>query len=228
MAVRATVSDVARSIRAVVSPDVTAELADLLAYAAAEVKRIAPNAGYRVHDRAAIAIVGYLYDRPTAGREKTYANSIRNSGAGAMLLPYRVHRGGSTTPAEVVTETAAPPDVVEAVYGIASGWIESGTYDPPVNPTNAAFSEIGEGLEIPLPQASANGRLLLWLEDRILGDSVAITRASFASVQMTFHADSPYVYSLAALQGHIWISESVLVPLINFYPGATIRVVLSE
>ena len=144
-----------------------------------------------------------------------------------MLLPYRRHRGGSTTPAEVVTE-AAPPVVVEAVYGIASGWIESGIHDPPANPTNAAFTEIGEGLEIPLPQASANGRLLLWLEDRIPGDSVTIARASFASVQLTFHADSPYVYSLAALQGHIWISELVLVPLINFYPGATISVVLSE
>ena len=227
MAVRATVSDVARSIRAVVSPDVTAELTDLLAYASAEVKRIAPNAGYLVHDRAATAIVGYLYDRPPAGRQMASANVVRNSGAGAMLLPYRTHRGGSTTPAEVVTE-AATPVVLEAVYGIASGWIESGIHDPPANPTNAAFTEIGEGLEIPLPQASANGRLLLWLEDRIPGDSVTIARASFASVQMTFRADSPYVYSLAALQGHIWISELVLVPLINFYPGATISVVLSE
>ena len=100
MAVDATVSDVARSIRAVVSPDVTAELTDLLEYASAEVLRIAPNAGNPVHNRAAIAIVGYLYDRPTAGREMAYANVVRNSGAGAMLLPYRVHRGGSTATAE--------------------------------------------------------------------------------------------------------------------------------
>ena len=79
-----------------------------------------------------------------------------------------------------------------------------------------------------MPQASANGRLLLWLEDRIPGDSVTIARASFASVQMTFDVGSPYPYSLAALHGHIWISELVLVPLITFYPNATIRVVLSE
>ena len=100
MAVRATVSDVARSIRAVASPDVLAELADLLEYASAEVTRIAPLAPDPVHNRAAIAIVGYLYDRPTAGREKTYANVIRNSGAGAMLRPYRAHRAGSTATAE--------------------------------------------------------------------------------------------------------------------------------
>ena len=100
MAVTATVGDVSRSIRAVDSTDVTAELTDLLAYASAEVTRIAPLAPDAVHDRAAISIVGYLYDRPTAGREMAYANVVRNSGAGAMLLPYRTHRGGSTAKAE--------------------------------------------------------------------------------------------------------------------------------
>ena len=100
MAVTATVSDVARSIRAVDSTDVTAELTALLDYATAEVTRIAPNAPDVVHNRAAISIVGYIYDRPTAGRMTIYSNSIRNSGAGAMLLPYRTHRGGSTATAE--------------------------------------------------------------------------------------------------------------------------------
>ena len=100
MAVTASVSDVARSIRAVVTTDVMAELTDLLAYASAEVTRIAPLAPDVVHNRAAIAIVGYIYDRSTVGRGTAYANSIRNSGAGAMLLPYRSHRGGSTATAE--------------------------------------------------------------------------------------------------------------------------------
>ena len=100
MAVDVTVSDVARSIRAVDSTDVTAELTDLLAYASGEVTRIAPLAPDQVHNRAATSIVGYLYDRPSAGREMAYANAIRNSGAGSMLLPYRHHRGGSTATAE--------------------------------------------------------------------------------------------------------------------------------
>ena len=100
MAVTASVSDVARSLRAVVTTDVTAELTDLLAYASAEVTRIAPLAPDQVHNRAAISIVGYIYDRSTVGRGTAYANSIRNSGAGAMLLPYRSHRGGSTATAE--------------------------------------------------------------------------------------------------------------------------------
>ena len=100
MAVTATINDVSRSIRAVDSPDVLSELTDLLAYASAEVTRIAPLAPDQVHNRAATSIVSYLYDRPTAGRETAYANVIRNSGAGAMLLPYRSHRGGSTATAE--------------------------------------------------------------------------------------------------------------------------------
>ena len=103
MAVTATVEDVARSIRAVVSPDVTAELTSLLDYARVEVTRIAPLAPDQVHNRAVISIVGYSYDRATAGREMAYANVVRNSGAGAMLLPYRTHRGGSTATAEAAT-----------------------------------------------------------------------------------------------------------------------------
>ena len=100
MAVTAAVSDVARSIRAVDSSDVLAELTDLLAYASAEVTRIAPLAPDSVHNRAATSIVSYIYDRPTTGRMTDYANVIRNSGAGAMLLPYRTHRGGSTATAQ--------------------------------------------------------------------------------------------------------------------------------
>ena len=55
MALTATVADVSRSIRAVDSPDVLAELEDLLAYASAEVTRIAPLAPDVVHNRAATA-----------------------------------------------------------------------------------------------------------------------------------------------------------------------------
>ena len=99
MAVTVVVADVARSIRAVASAIVTTELTHLLEYASAECIRIAPDAPDVVHNRAAIAIVGYLFDRPTSAREQGFANVLRNSGAGAMLLPYRAHRGGTTAEA---------------------------------------------------------------------------------------------------------------------------------
>ena len=39
----------------------------------------------------------------------SYANVIRNSGAGSMLLPYRTHRGGSTAMAERSSYLIRPP-----------------------------------------------------------------------------------------------------------------------
>ncbi len=97
MAVGVTVAEVARSIRAADSTEVTAELTALLAYATQEVTRIAPSAPDPAHNRAAIAVIGYIYDRPTAAANMAFANVLRNSGAGAMLLPYRSHRAGATT-----------------------------------------------------------------------------------------------------------------------------------
>ena len=103
MAITVSIAEVARSLRAVSSPDVLAELTALLDYARFEVTRIAPLAPDQVHNRATISIISYLYDRPTSGRMTDYANVMRNSGAGAMLLPYRTHRGGSTSKAEAAT-----------------------------------------------------------------------------------------------------------------------------
>ena len=100
MPVDATVEDVARSIRAVVSPDVTAELTDLLAYASAEVTRIAPLAPIRSTTVLLSPSAGTSMTGPQPGARWPMHNVIRNSGAGAMLLPYRVHRGGSTAAAQ--------------------------------------------------------------------------------------------------------------------------------
>ena len=53
-------------------------------------------------NEAAVRIAGYLFDMPFATRGAAYANALRNSGAGAMLLPYRVHRAGAVGDAEAV------------------------------------------------------------------------------------------------------------------------------
>ena len=58
-----------------------------------------------MQNEAAIRLAGYLFDQPFAARGGTYANALRNSGAARMLLPYRIHRAGST--AEAVTEAQA-------------------------------------------------------------------------------------------------------------------------
>ena len=53
------------------------------------------RAGNDCVNEAAIRLAGYLFDQPNAGRGLSFANAGRNSGAWAILLPFRVHRAGS-------------------------------------------------------------------------------------------------------------------------------------
>ena len=64
----------------------------------------APSA---VLNEAAIRLCGYIFDVPYASRGAAFANALRNSGAGSMLLPYKVHRGGLVSGAEAVAAAQA-------------------------------------------------------------------------------------------------------------------------
>ena len=74
----------------------TAQATRLLATATAAVTKHAPNAPDAIQDEAVIRVAGYLFDAPTAARGAGYADILRNSGALALLLPYRAHRAGTT------------------------------------------------------------------------------------------------------------------------------------
>ena len=95
MAVTATLADLRGALRIGDSTEETAELTRLLAYTTEAVTRFAPDAPDVVHNEAAIRLTGYLYDRPNAPRGAAYSDALANSGAGAILLPYRVHRAGA-------------------------------------------------------------------------------------------------------------------------------------
>ena len=96
MAVTLTVAQLAAALRLSDSTEETAEATRLLAFATAAVVKHAPAAPDVAHDEAAIRLAGYLLDMPNAGRGAGYADVLRNSGAMAILLPYRVHRAGAT------------------------------------------------------------------------------------------------------------------------------------
>ena len=64
-------------------------------------------------NEAAIRIASYLYDQPTASSGLAFGNALRFSGAARMLLPYRLHKAGST--AEAV---AAVNDAVGSAGGL--------------------------------------------------------------------------------------------------------------
>ena len=122
MAVTLDVAALSSALRLGDSAEETAEATRLLAFATESVSRhlggaytTAPEV---IVNEASIRIAAYLYDQPNAGRGVAFANALRNSGAAGILLPYRVHRAGSTDAAEAA-EAAPTPAVVEGLDAAA-------------------------------------------------------------------------------------------------------------
>lgn len=128
MAVTMTVAELAAALRLADTPEETAQATRLHAYAIEAVTRDAPAAPSVVMNEAVRRLAGYMYDQPEAGRGDVYGNAMRNSGAGRVLMPYKVHRAGLTAEAEATptpSRSAAglvslgQQDVVVAVMGQA-------------------------------------------------------------------------------------------------------------
>ena len=94
MAVTIDVDALRRELRVGDSADETELLTARLAYATEAVTHRAPSAPDAVHNEAAIVLSARLYDKPTTGIGARYAYAGRDSGAWAMLAPYRLHRAG--------------------------------------------------------------------------------------------------------------------------------------
>lgn len=105
MPVNLTVAQLAAAIRVGDSTEETAEVTRLLAYATVAVEHHAPDAPDVVHNEAVVRLAGYLYDAPNAASRTNYANAMRNSGAGRILLPWRVHRAGNVNACVSTTQT---------------------------------------------------------------------------------------------------------------------------
>ena len=130
MAVTLTVAQLQAALRLGDSTEETNEVTRLLAYCTEAVTQYAPSAEAVAHDEAVRRMAGYLFDQPEAGRGDGYANAMRNSGAGRILLPYVIHRAGYAdavaaaqtavgTPGNPVTGIAYAPTthVLTVTYG---------------------------------------------------------------------------------------------------------------
>ena len=84
----------------------TDESVRLLAYATLTVVKYAPEAPDVVHNEATIRLCGFLFDKPYASRGTGLANALRSSGAASILLPFRIHRAGSTAEAIIEADLA--------------------------------------------------------------------------------------------------------------------------
>ena len=128
MALTLTQVELSSAIRLGDSAEEVAESTRLLAFATEAISRHlgdayegAPEA---VVNEAAIRLAGYLFDMPNAGRGLSFANAGRNSGAWTILLPYRIHRAGSTGEAVAAAQQAigTPGNpVIDVTTDVAAG-----------------------------------------------------------------------------------------------------------
>ena len=96
MAVTLTVEQLAAAIRLGSTDAETAQATRLLALGTVAVTKHAPNAPDTIQNEAVVRVAGYLFDAPQAAQGTGYADLLRNAGVLALLLPYRIHRAGST------------------------------------------------------------------------------------------------------------------------------------
>lgn len=111
MAVTLTVAEVAAAIRVGDSTAETAEVTRLLEYATEAISTFLTTAyaatPAAVVNEATVRLAGFLYDQPTVSGRDQLANALRSSGAGAILLPYRIHRAGLIDASPEAATTAA-------------------------------------------------------------------------------------------------------------------------
>ena len=125
MAITLTQGELSAAIRLGDSAEEIAESTRLLAYVTEAIVRhlgdAYEDAPEAIVNEAAIRLAGYLFDQPNAGRGLSFANAGRNSGAWAILLPFRVHRAGSTdaavSAAQEAVGTTGNPVINVAVVG---------------------------------------------------------------------------------------------------------------
>ena len=121
MALNITVPALLSALRMGASTEETAEATRLLGYATQTISDYLGSAyestPQAIVNEAAVRLSGYLFDMPYAARSTGFAASLANSGAGSILLPYRVHRAGSV--AEAASLAVASGSVGNPVIGLS-------------------------------------------------------------------------------------------------------------
>ena len=197
MAVTITIDDLRAALRLTDSPEETAEVTRLLAYAADAVVKDTPNAPDTAHNEAVRRLVGYLYDMPEAGRGDAYGNAMRSSGAARMMLPYRVHRAGyadAVGAAQAAIGTAINPvtgiDIVGTVLTVT---FEDGTTETFTLPSGGSTLDQTARDEAAAAQTSADAAQTsadtkVARADVVAGNGINITPTSGSDTGFTIAA----------------------------------------
>ena len=106
MAVTLTVPELLAALRLGSTEAETAQATRLLEYGRRAVEKHVAICPDEIHNESCIRLCAYLFDAPSAGRGAGFAHAMRNSGAAAVLMPYRVHRAGSVAEAVQAAQEA--------------------------------------------------------------------------------------------------------------------------
>ena len=143
MAVTLTIDALAAAVRLGDSTEEAAEITRLLAYASEAAENYSPEAPEATQNEAVIRLAAQMFDQATASRG-AYANAMRNSGAARILMPYRIHRAGSTEDAIAVAHgavgtTGNPVVDVQVSSGDLVITFQDGTTDTHTLPAAGTF-----------------------------------------------------------------------------------------
>ena len=148
MALTITVAELLSALRMGTTTEEIAEATRLLGYSKQTISDYLGSeyegTAETIVNEASIRLSGYLFDQPYASRGTGHAASLANSGAGSILLPYRIHRAGSV--AEAATLAVQSGSVGNPVTGIG---IQG-------NDLRITFADGGTA-DVPLPAAVSQG-----------------------------------------------------------------------
>ena len=194
MALTLTQAELSAALRLGDSAEEIAEATRLLAFVTEAIARhlgdAYDTAPETIVAEAGIRLAGYLFDAPNAGRGLSFANAGRNSGAWAILLPFRVHRAGSTGEAVAAAQEAmgTPGNQVTGVM-VDSGYLVVTLADGSV--TRQALPGMGGS------------------EDRTARDAAAAAQAEIDAHEATPHnTDTTARDAAAAAQAEIDAHEA--------------------
>ena len=177
MAINISVAELLSALRMGTTTAETAEATRLLGYATETISDYLGSAyegtAETVVSEAAIRLSGYLFDQPYASRGTGFAASLANSGAGAILLPYRIHRAGSV--AEAATLALQSGSVENPVTGIGIRG----------NDLVISFADGGTS-DVPLPAAVSQGNPVVNLS--LSGTVLTVTHVDASEEQITLPA----------------------------------------
>ena len=184
-----------------------------------------------VSDQAVILVASYLWDQPASARGMGFATSWINSGASALVEPWRVRRAGLLAGSGTGSPVVPPGGGIDrsAVLELIEEWAQRGNLDP-IPESKLPNLQVGggnvfSGASLPAPPVAMH---IGWSQDREVSlavfERVDNHPTDGASVGTTaLSALPPFPPALAgdpSLYLHYWITGNPAVTGFLRYPGA--------